>query len=197
MWISAPFWSLNCCSDRQLTRATLFVAAVRSRSARNSRLSMDSVFQLQPSISQTRTVSWRMLVVKLQNQNMIRTKLLVAGLGLALLFATSARAQEISNTQFANGSYTEPFTQPLPADPGIAASIDSQATKNSATASTVDNAAGHALTGHSYPSEGVMWVGVALVWVGAGLAIYFASLAKRFGRSLPSVACSQFNIRLD
>ena len=135
--------------------------------------------------------------MKLQKQNMIRAKLLVAGFGLALLFATSARAQEISNTQFADGPDVEPFTQPLPANPGIAASTDSQAGKSSAMASTVDNAAGHARTGQSYPSEGVMWVGVALVWVGAGLAIYFASLAKRFGRSLPSVACSQFNIRLD
>lgn len=130
-------------------------------------------------------------------QNRIRTQLLIVGVGLALLSANGAGAQEISNTQFADGPYAEPFTQPVPAKPGTAASTDWQATKTSATTSAVDNASGNGRTERSYPSEGVVWIGVALVWVGAALGIYFASLARRFGPSLPSVACSQFNIKLD
>jgi hypothetical protein len=126
-----------------------------------------------------------------------KTQLLIAAAGLALLFAISARAQEISNAQFANGPYTEPFTQPVPANPGTAALTDSQAAKSSATASAMEGAAGSARAEHSYPSETIMWMGIALVWSCAALGIYFASLARRFGPSLPSVACSQFYIKLD
>lgn len=127
-------------------------------------------------------------------QNLIRTQLLIAGVGLAILSAGSVRAQEITNTQFADGPYTEAFTQPVPANPGIVASTDSEAEKTLATTGYVDSPSGNARTERSYRSEGVMWIVVALIWVSVALGIFFASLARRFGPSLPSVGSSQFNI---
>jgi hypothetical protein len=127
-------------------------------------------------------------------QNMIRTQLLIAGVGLALSSAGGAGAQEITNTQFADGPYTEAFTQPIPANPGAA---DSQAPKTLATTGRVDNPSGNEPTKQWYPSGRAMWIGVAVVWVSLALGIYFASLARRFGPPLPSVASSQFNIKLD
>ena len=130
-------------------------------------------------------------------QNLIRTQLLVAGVGLAILSAGSVRAQEITNTQFADGPYTEAFTQPVPANPGTVASTDSEAEKTLATTGAVDNPLGNARTERLYPSERVMWIVVALIWVSVALGIFFASLARRFGPSLPSVASPQLNIKLD
>ena len=130
-------------------------------------------------------------------QNLIRTPLLIAGVGLALLSAGSVGAQEITNTQFGDGRYTEAFTQPVPANPGTVASTDSEAEKTLATTGAVDSPSGNPRMERSYRSERVMWIVVALIWVSAALGIFFASLARRFGPSLPSVASSQFNINVD
>lgn len=130
-------------------------------------------------------------------QKMIRAQLLIAGVGLALTLSGGVSAQEITNTQFADGPYTEAFTQPVPANPGTVASTESQAQKTSATTGVVDNPSTNARTERSYPSERVVWIGVALIWVSVALGIFFASLGRRFGPSLPPVASSQFNIKLD
>ena len=128
---------------------------------------------------------------------MIRTRLLIVGLGVALLFAGAPSAQEITNTQFADGPYATPFTQPVPAYQATDTSTDSQAAKASTNIRAGVNASANAPTERPYPAERVMWIGIALVWVAAAFGIYFASLGKRFGPSLPSVASSQFVIKLD
>jgi hypothetical protein len=46
-------------------------------------------------------------------QNVLRTPLLVFSLGAALLLAGSAKAQEIVNTEFEDGPYVVPFSQPV------------------------------------------------------------------------------------
>jgi hypothetical protein len=46
-------------------------------------------------------------------QNVLRTPLLAFGLGAALLLAGSAKAQEIVNTEFADGPHVVPFSQPV------------------------------------------------------------------------------------
>lgn len=46
-------------------------------------------------------------------QSILRTQLLAAGLGATLLLASSAKAQEITNSEFADGPYVVPFSQPL------------------------------------------------------------------------------------
>jgi len=45
-------------------------------------------------------------------QKMLRTQMIVTGLGAALLFAGSAKAQEITNTEFNDGPYVTAFAQP-------------------------------------------------------------------------------------
>jgi len=131
-------------------------------------------------------VRWEVGVVNIPNT--IRKSLLIAGVGLALSIAGGAKAQEISNTQFADGASTEPFTQPIPA------SRISQVPEAPVITRAGDNPQGNPHTTQSYPIERIMWIGVALIWVGTALGIYFANLAKRFGPSLPSVGCSQFTI---
>ena len=55
-------------------------------------------------------------------QKMLRTQMIVTGLGAALLFAGSAKAQEITNTEFNDGPYVTAFAQqPTP-------SVSAQAT---------------------------------------------------------------------
>jgi hypothetical protein len=46
-------------------------------------------------------------------QKMLRTQLIVAGFGAALVLASSAKAQEITNTEFSDGPYVAAFAQPV------------------------------------------------------------------------------------
>jgi hypothetical protein len=46
-------------------------------------------------------------------QNILRTPLLAFSLGAALLLAGYAKAQEIVNTEFEDGPYVVPFSQPV------------------------------------------------------------------------------------
>ena len=43
---------------------------------------------------------------------MLRTQMLITGLGAALLFAGSVKAQEITNSEFSDGPYVTAFAQP-------------------------------------------------------------------------------------
>jgi hypothetical protein len=43
---------------------------------------------------------------------MFRTQMILTGLGAALLFAGSVKAQEITNTEFSDGPYVTAFAQP-------------------------------------------------------------------------------------
>jgi uncharacterized membrane protein affecting hemolysin expression len=46
-------------------------------------------------------------------QKMLRAQLIVAGFGAALMLATAAKAQEITNTEFNDGPYVAAFAQPV------------------------------------------------------------------------------------
>src|ERR1700751_6390217 len=46
-------------------------------------------------------------------QEMLRTQLIVAGFGAALLLASAAKAQRITNTEFNDGPYVAAFAQPV------------------------------------------------------------------------------------
>ena len=45
-------------------------------------------------------------------QKILRTQMIITGLGAALLFAGSVKAQEITNTEFNDGPYVTAFAQP-------------------------------------------------------------------------------------
>lgn len=45
-------------------------------------------------------------------QKMLRTQMIITGLGAALLFAVTVKAQEITNTEFNDGPYVTAFAQP-------------------------------------------------------------------------------------
>ena len=45
-------------------------------------------------------------------QKILRTQMIITGLGAALLFAGSIKAQEITNTEFNDGPYVTAFAQP-------------------------------------------------------------------------------------
>jgi hypothetical protein len=46
-------------------------------------------------------------------QKMLRTQLIVAGFAAALMLASAAKAQEITNTEFNDGPYVAAFAQPV------------------------------------------------------------------------------------
>ena len=45
-------------------------------------------------------------------QKILRTQMIITGLGAALLFAGSVKAQEITNTEFSDGPHVTAFAQP-------------------------------------------------------------------------------------
>ena len=45
-------------------------------------------------------------------QKILRTQMIITGLGAALLFAGTVKAQEITNTEFNDGPYVTAFAQP-------------------------------------------------------------------------------------
>lgn len=49
----------------------------------------------------------------MKSRTVFRRHLFLVGLGATLLLAGSAKAQEITNTQFDDGPYVVPFSQPL------------------------------------------------------------------------------------
>jgi hypothetical protein len=58
-------------------------------------------------------------------QTMLRTQMIIAGLGVALLFAGSTKAQEITNTEFSDGPNVTAFAQPIPL---VSAQVDPAST---------------------------------------------------------------------
>ena len=63
-------------------------------------------------VAQFRKKKEKVVEVIMRFQRMLRTQMLITGLGAALLFAGSVKAQEITNTEFNDGPYVTAFTQP-------------------------------------------------------------------------------------
>ena len=107
-------------------------------------------------------------------QKMVRTQLFIAGLGAALLFAVGTKAQEIVNTEFADGPYVRPMDNQAPA-----ASVAPVEVQADSAAQQVDNG--------EEPSARLIWTGTVLIWIGA-IGIYAGGPARRFAREIQSLS---------
>jgi hypothetical protein len=114
-------------------------------------------------------------------QNMIRSGLVIAGLGAVLSFPGSVWAQEITNSTFSDGPNVAAFAQPnataQSTDLNSNALPGPEAAKASAAiASAVQPQP--AIDEHE-PTEGSMWAGVAFLWISAAAVLAYIP-AKRF-----------------
>jgi hypothetical protein len=122
-------------------------------------------------------------------QNIIWTQLVLVALGAALLFASSASAQEIENATFSDGPNVEALAQPTPAQPTIAQNptqatlvpVQSQGTDG--TTLTDSLAGGDTLV--EDPTAGA-WLTTALLICMALIAVYALAEAKRDDRGVRS-----------
>jgi len=122
-------------------------------------------------------------------QNIIRTQLVLAGLGAALLFAGFASAQEIVNVDFGDGSNTVAIEQPATAQPTLvpnpaqaaSAVVKSEDTNN--TTLTDSLVGGDSLV--QDPTAGA-WLTTTLLICMALIAVYALAEAKHEERTFRS-----------
>ena len=99
-------------------------------------------------------------------QNIIRMQAMVIGIGVAMMLATAAHAQEIDNTVWNDGPNVAPFAQPAPAannDLNLTAAVTPEA--NSAAVTTDANATNEAGVSQWSPVGGWL-IGSLLVCIG-------------------------------
>jgi hypothetical protein len=127
-------------------------------------------------------------------QNIFRMQTIVISLGAALFLATSAQAQEITNTSFDEGPNVVAFAQPAPAP--AASNLSSPAsnspamTPGSAMISTpivVQESAASLWT----PVEG--WLFAAFLFCTALISLYALVEAKRANRNFKTRVAPQVN----
>lgn len=126
----------------------------------------------------------------MQFQNIIRTQLVIAGLGATLLFAGATKAQEIVNTDFSDGPNVVAFTQSAGAQGTVAANAAlpaPQAARAMAAISASANASAPAQQASvdAQPTVDAWLLGTLLACVGA-IALYALAIAKRVTRELHS-----------
>lgn len=127
-------------------------------------------------------------------QKMIRMQMILTGLAAALLLASSAKSQEITNTAFNDGPNVVPFEQFVPDQVPVkstAAVTDSQAARSIAQTSTssVSQEAGLVQT-----QEG--WMTTALLICIGLVSLYALSEAKRANRNARPRTSSNVRTRL-
>ena len=118
-------------------------------------------------------------------ENIIRTQLVIAGLGAVLSFPAVTKGQEISNTAFDDGPNAAPFAQPVPAQ----GAGNSSSTLPSATPAIDGPVAAQQTTDEQKRSAVLIWIGATLVWIGA-IGLYARGPAKRLTRALRSLGDS-------
>jgi len=120
-------------------------------------------------------------------QTILRTQLAIAGLGAALLFAGTARGQEIVNTRFPDGQNAVPFTQVGPEQQ----TVNSDANTGAALPGSEAYRAMSTLapTQESTVAEepkAESWLMGALLASIAAIALYALAVAKRLTREVDS-----------
>jgi hypothetical protein len=128
-------------------------------------------------------------------QNMIRSGLVIAGLGAALSFPGSVWAQEITNARFSDGPNVVALAQPAATAQSAANShaLPGPQVVQASTASAAD-ALPQPTSDEQEPNAGLMWAGVVLVWIGA-VGIYAYGPAKRFAEQIRSLRNSDVSTR--
>jgi hypothetical protein len=117
--------------------------------------------------------------MKFQN---IRTQLIIAGFAAALLFSGVAKAQEITNSTFPDGSSATPFAQTFANQDGVAAKAapvtsDKMTTVDASVSASPKTPLPQAPDDEERPDK-LMWMGLSLIWIGAA-GLYFSGPAKR------------------
>ena len=114
-------------------------------------------------------------------QNIIRSGLVMAGLGTALAFPGSVWAQEITNSTFSDGPHVVALEQPAATAQATDANVNALPGPQAAQASMAIAASAQPRPGSNeqQPTEGSMWAGVAFLWISAAAAFAYAG-AKRF-----------------
>lgn len=121
-------------------------------------------------------------------QNMIRTQLVVVGIGAALMFAGTAKSQEIENSTFSDGPNVVAFAQPTAQDavaPNTALA-GSQAVRPTAAINPSTNViSAQQASLEQQPPTDTWLLGTLLACIGA-IALYALTVAKRVTRELHS-----------
>ena len=114
-------------------------------------------------------------------QNIIRSGLVIAGLGAALAFPDSVWAQEITNSTFSNGPNVVALAQPAATTQSADASVNALPGPQAVQANVAIAASAQPRPhGHEQePTEGSMWAGVAFLWI-AAMATFAYIPTKRF-----------------
>jgi hypothetical protein len=107
----------------------------------------------------------------------VRVQMMVAGLGMALFCAGAARAQEIVNSNFADGPNVAPLVQPAAPVANATVTVSQSAAMNAQVPAAAEPVS------EKEPSNSLVWIGTSLIWLGA-IGMYFCGPAKRFAREL-------------
>lgn len=113
-------------------------------------------------------------------QNMIRSGLVIAGLGAVMAFPGSVWAQEITNSTFSDGPNMVTLAQPAAttqSDANVNALPGPQAVQASVVIAA--SAQPRPSSNEQDRTEGSMWAGVAFLWI-AAMATFAYIPAKRF-----------------
>jgi len=129
-------------------------------------------------------------------QNMIRSGLVIAGLGAALSFPGSVWAQEITNARFSDGMNVVAIAQPTATAQSTVANSNALPGPQVVQASTTSaaDALPQPTSDEQEPNAGLIWAGVVLVWIGA-VGIYAFGPAKRFAEQIRSLRHSDVSTR--
>jgi hypothetical protein len=129
-------------------------------------------------------------------QNMIRSGLVIAGLGAALSLPGSVWAQEITNARFSDGPNVVALAQPAATAQSAAANSDALPGPQvvQASAASAADALPQPTSDEQEPNAGLIWAGVVLVWIGA-IGIYAYGPAKRCAEQIRSLRNSPVSTR--
>jgi hypothetical protein len=110
-------------------------------------------------------------------QKMLRTQMVITGLGAVLLFAGSAKAQEITNVEFSDGPYVTAFAQPAQA---VSAEASPASTPVMTGTETMQTAA--AVSFPVVPDDGAVassevesWIVAGLLFIALGIIMFYCA----------------------